>query len=332
MKGLLEITAKGIFCAKADVYIDPWKPVKKAIITHAHADHAYAGHKHYICTKLCGPVLKHRLGHHIEMQAVEYGEKFEINGVHFSLHRSAHIIGSAQVRVEYQGEVWVAAGDYKREDDGISGTFEVVKCDVFITESTFGIPAFRWQNQADVYAEINDWWSKNAAQGKTSVVGAYSLGKAQRILSGLDVGIGPIYCHGAIENTNEVLIKSGISLPATLKITETDKKVDYSQSMVICPPASLTSNWTKRFKEHSTGQASGWMAVRGHRRRRSVDRGFVLSDHADWDALLETVKDSGASKVFVTHGYTTIFANYLKELGYDAHAVNTHYAGDETIE
>ncbi len=331
-KGLLEFTGTGIYCKQADIYIDPWRPVKTAIITHAHSDHAYAGHKTYISSKDSLPLLKHRLGHHIDVQAKNYSESFEINGVKFSLHPAGHIIGSAQVRVEYQGEVWVAAGDYKRENDGISGGFEVVPCDTFITESTFGIPAFRWTPQQIIYEEINHWWSENASKGRTSVIGAYSLGKAQRILAGINPALGPIYCHGAVANTNDVLDHSTVKLPDTKKISDTDKKSDYENALVICPPASLNSSWTKRFKDHVTGQASGWMAIRGHRRRRSVDKGFVLSDHADWDDLLKTVRETGASNVLVTHGYTTIFANYLKELGYNALAVSTHYSGDESVE
>ncbi len=324
---LLEFTDRGIYCPPADVYIDPWRPVGRALITHGHSDHSRYGHRAYLCTREAAPVIRYRLGP-VNIQTVDYGEVTTINGVHFSFHPAGHIIGSAQIRVEYKGEIWVVSGDYKLEDDGLSTPFEPVRCHTFITESTFGLPVYRWKPQSEVFAAINDWWRRNREAGKVSVLGGYALGKAQRLLSGLDTDIGPIYTHGAIENTNEILRKQGLSLPPTIRVTAQVSRRDYPGAMVIATPGALGSAWAKKFKPISEGVASGWMALRGTRRRRSVDRGFVLSDHADWEGLNAAIRATGASRIFVTHGYTEIFTRWLKEQGYDAHIVKTEYEGE----
>ncbi len=325
---LLEFTPKGIHCPQADVYIDPWRPVRRALITHGHADHARWGHDHYLCTKSAKPVMRYRLGP-VDIETVEYGEKVTINGVQFSFYPAGHIIGSAQIRVEYKGEVWVASGDYKTEDDGISEAFEPVKCHAFITESTFGLPVYEWQPQAGIFEDINAWWRKNKEEGKTTLLAGYSLGKAQRLLHGLDTSIGKIYTHGAVENTNEVLRKQGIPLPETIRVTRNIKKKEYPGHLVIAPPSAIQSAWAKKFRPYSTGIASGWMGLRGTRRRRSADRGFVLSDHADWNGLNEAIKATGAEHIFVTHGYTDVFAKWLNEQGYNAAEVKTEYGEEE---
>lgn len=329
MSELLQITSKGIYCPVADVYIDPWRAVKTAFVTHAHSDHAYAGHGQYISSIQNIPILKQRLGNHISALGLSYGEIHEIKGVKFSLHSAGHVLGSAQVRVEYQGEVWVAAGDYKRENDGISGAFEVVPCDVFITESTFGLPVFKWRPQEEVFQDINHWWSRHASQGRTCLLGAYSLGKAQRLLAGLDPNIGPIFCHAAIENINEVYEKLGVGLHHRTTIHDQQKKSDYAGAMVICPPASIQSSWASRFPEPVAGSASGWYALRTLRSRFPTAQKFILSDHADWDALIDTVRQTQASKIYVTHGYTQEFSRYLREEGLDARPLSTKYTGDE---
>jgi putative mRNA 3-end processing factor len=325
---LLEFTDRGIYCPVADVYIDPWKPVRRALITHGHADHSRWGHKHYLCTREARPVIRYRLGE-VKIETMEYGEARTINGVRFSFHPAGHIVGSAQIRVEYQGEVWLVSGDYKLEDDGLSAPFEPVKCHNFITESTFGLPVYTWKSQAEVFGEINDWWRRNKEEGKVSVLGAYALGKAQRLLGGLDLTTGPIYTHGAVEQINEIIRSQGIELPPTIRVTpEIDRKA-YIGGMVIATPSATASSWMRRFKPASVGIASGWMALRGTRRRRGADRGFVLSDHVDWEGLNSAIAATGAERVFVTHGYTDIFTRWLREQGYEAYVVKTDFEGEE---
>ena len=328
---LLEFTDRGIYCAQADVYIDPWRPVNRALITHGHADHARWGHKSYLCTRLAKPVIRFRLGP-ISVETVEYGEKRTINGVHFSFHPAGHIIGSAQIRVEYKGEVWVASGDYKIEDDGLATPFEPIPCHTFITESTFGLPVYEWQPQQNIIADINTWWRANTEAGKVSVISSYALGKAQRVMNGLDVSIGPILTHGAVENTNEILRLQGISLPETLRVVQGMKKKSFQNALVIAPPSAVTSSWMKKFQPYSLGIASGWMTLRGARRRRNADRGFILSDHADWKGLNEAITATGAHRIIVTHGYTQIFSKWLNEQGYDAYAKDTEFESEPNEE
>ncbi len=328
---LLEFTDRGIYCPAADVYIDPWKPVPRALITHGHSDHSRWGHRHYLCTQPAAPVIRHRLGQ-VNIETVAYGEVRRINGVQFSFHPAGHIVGSAQIRVEYRGEIWVVSGDYKVEADGLCESFEAVPCHTFITESTFGLPVYTWKPQTEVFAEINAWWRRNREAGKVSVLAGYALGKAQRLLAGLDPGIGPIFTHGAIENTNEVLRAQGVELPATTRVTRDIDRKAYPGAMVIATPSATGSPWMKKFRQVSVGMASGWMALRGTRRRRAADRGFVLSDHADWEGLNEAIAATGAERVFVTHGYTEIFTRWLREQGYDAYVVKTEYEGELTEE
>lgn len=326
---LLEFTDKGMYCRPADCFIDPWRPVRKALITHGHSDHARSGHAQYIATRLSIPVLKHRLGSFHHFQGVEYGEEVFVNGVRFSFHPAGHIVGSAQIRVEHKGEVWVVSGDYKTEDDGISTALDVQKCHTFITESTFGLPSFNWQPQQEIFGEINQWWADNQSKGLVSIISAYSLGKAQRLLSHLDTSIGQIFTHGAIENTNAVLRAQGIDLPPTTKVENSHARDRFQGAMVIAPPSAMQSAWTRKLGPSVEAAVSGWMAIRGIKRRRNIDHGFILSDHADWRGLNDTIRETGAERVYVTHGYTEIFANWLRHQGYDAQAVVTHFEGDE---
>lgn len=325
---LLEFNDKGIYCPKADIYIDPWKPVDRALITHAHADHSRWGNKHYLAHHLSVPIIQHRLGDDIAIEGIEYGEIRKINGVSFSFHPAGHIIGSAQIRVEYKGEIWVVSGDYKLEDDGFSTAFESVPCHTFITECTFGLPVFKWKPQQMIFDEINSWWKKNKAEGKATILTGYSLGKAQRLLQGIDHEIGKVYTHGAIEKTNEIIREMGIGLKASEYVDPDDKKKDYAGSLIIAPPSALGTSWQKKFQPFEVGIASGWMAMRGPRRRRSVDRGFILSDHADWDELNTAIKECGCERVITTHGYTSIFTKWLQEQGYDATIENTDFEGE----
>lgn len=327
---LLHLNNKGIYCQQADVYLDPWKPVKKAIISHGHADHSKWGHQQYITHHTNVPIIKHRLGD-INVSGVDWGETFTVNGVKFSLHPAGHIIGSAQIRVEYQGEVWVFTGDYKTENDGISVPYEVVKCHTFITECTFGLPAFKWQPQQEVFHDINTWWQQNKEDENTSILFGYSLGKAQRLLKHLDTSIGKIYTHAAIQNMNEI-IREITPLPETIRITADTKKEELKGNMVIAPPSAQSSPWIKKMLPYVTASASGWMAFRGARRRRAIDKGFVLSDHCDWQGLLSSIKATGAEKIICTHGYTDIFSRFLIEQGYDARTEETQFEEENAEE
>jgi len=328
---LIEFTDKGLYCAAGGFYIDPWKPVDRAVITHAHSDHAKWGSKSYLCHHHTKPLLQLRLGEG-NYESKEWGETVNMNGVKISLHPAGHIIGSSQVRVEYHGEVWVFSGDYKTEDDGISGSFEPVKCNTFISESTFGLPIYKWKKQSDIFDGIKKWVLKNHTEGKTSVLIAYSLGKAQRILKPLaETGL-PIFAHGAVHNTQQVLMSNGWSLPAVTRVEAGSPSDIFKGNIVVAPPSADGTPWMKRFYPYSVGVCSGWMQVRGNARRRNVDAGFVLSDHADWEGLISAVKATGAEKVFVTHGFQSSFSRYLNENGIAADEVKTNYGLEEEEE
>lgn len=324
---VLTFTEKGIYCAAGDFYIDPWLPVDRALITHGHADHARDGMGSYLATHAALPVMRHRLGA-INTEGIAFGEVRRIGSADVSFHPAGHVPGSAQIRVAVGGKVWVASGDYKVIDDGLSEPFEPVKCHHFITESTFGLPVFRWADQADVAAELNTWWAGCAAAGKTAFLGAYALGKAQRLMSMLDPAIGPILTHTAVENTNAILRGQGVVLPDTiLADADLDPKT-YTGALVLSPPSALGSKWARRFGPQESAFASGWMALRGVRRRRAGDRGFVISDHADWAGLLWAIKKTEAENIYVTHGYTDIFTRYLNDAGWNAQVVPTQFEGE----
>ena len=325
---LIEFTNKGLFCPQGQFYIDPWKPVDRAIITHAHSDHARWGSKYYLCHHLTRPILQLRLGDN-QYESVEWNEPVMMNGVKISLHPAGHIIGSSQIRVEYGGEVWVVSGDYKTENDGISGAFEPVRCHTFITESTFGLPIYKWKPQDEIFSDIKKWIAANNAAGKTSVLIAYSLGKAQRLLAPLaETGL-PVYLHGAVHNVHEALVNSGFDLPAVQRVIATTTKAETQGNIVIAPSGADGSSWIKKFSPYQVGVCSGWMQVRGNTRRQNADAGFALSDHADWDGLLQAVKATGAEKVFATHGFQASFSRYLTEQGIEAEEVKTEYGNDE---
>lgn len=324
---VLEFKPQGIYCPAGDFFIDPWRPVDRALITHGHADHARPGHQRYLATHAAGPVMRHRLGD-ITLEGIGYGEARTIGNAKVSFHPAGHVPGSAQIRIAVAGEVWVVSGDYKTTPDRLSEPFEPVKCHSFITECTFGLPVFTWPDEDFAAGEINRWWAENAAAGKFSLLGAYSLGKAQRVLSLLDPEIAPILTHGAVENTNAVLRNQGLVLPNTIHVTPDLQAKDFPGALVLAPPGALSSTWARRFRPSSTGFASGWMRMRGVRRRRAVDRGFVISDHADWSGLNTAIAETGAENVFVTHGYTDIFARWLIEQDYNAQVVPTEFTGE----
>ncbi|MEM9344592.1 MAG: ligase-associated DNA damage response exonuclease [Pseudomonadota bacterium] len=324
---VLQTTERGLYCPAGDFYVDPWRPVDRALITHGHADHARSGHARYLATHAALPVMRHRLGA-ITAEGVDFGEARQIGDARVSFHPAGHVPGSAQIRVEVGGEVWVASGDYKVEPDGLSEPFEPVRCHTFISECTFGLPVFTWQSQAEVSEAINSWWRANAAEGRISVLGAYSLGKAQRILASVDPEIGPILTHGAVEGTNRVMREQGIALPDTTQVVAETKGKDHPGALVVATPSALGTPWMKRFGAASTAFASGWMALRGVRRRRAADRGFVMSDHADWHGLNAAIRETGAERVYVTHGYTSQFRRWLEAEGYDARVLETEFTGE----
>lgn len=324
---ILTFTDKGIYCPAGDFYVDPWQPVPRALITHGHSDHARWGMGTYLATDGTLPIMRHRLGD-ISAESIAYGEVRKIGDALVSFHPAGHVPGSAQIRIEVGGEVFVASGDYKVIDDGVSEPFEPVACHHFITESTFGLPVFRWAAQESVAAEINAWWAACARAGKTAFLGAYALGKAQRLLSMLNPEIGPILTHGAVENSNAVLRAQGLSLPDTTHVDADLNPKDYPGAIVLAPPSALGSKWARRFGPQETAFASGWMALRGIRRRRAGDRGFVISDHADWNGLLCAIRETGAENIYVTHGYTDIFTRYLNDNGWKAEVIPTQFEGE----
>lgn len=311
---LIELTPSGLYCPPADIFIDPWKPVEKAVITHAHADHSRWGMKHYLAHHHSSEVMKLRLGQDISLETLEYGHSLDINGVKISLHPAGHIPGSSQIRMEYKGKVAVVSGDYKVEDDGLSQPFEVVKCHEFVSECTFGMPIYKWQPQQEIFDDLNKWWKLNSDNGRNSVVFAYSLGKSQRIINNLDLSIGEVFAHGAIWNTNQALIANQVPVVDILRVTAEMPNSGFKGSLIIAPPSAMGSPWMKKFSPYRTAICSGWMNVRGARRRRVADAGFVLSDHADWDGLIYVIKATEAEKVYLTHGSTAVFGRYLEEV------------------
>lgn len=328
---LIEFTDKGLYCAQGGFYIDPWRGVDRAIITHAHSDHARAGSNSYLSHHLTKPLLQLRLGNH-HFEGIEWGKKILMNGVTVSLHPAGHIIGSSQVRVEYKGEVWVFSGDYKTAPDGISGNFEPVTCHTFITESTFGLPIYQWKTQPQLYEDIQQWIQKNQSAGKTSVLIAYSLGKAQRVLQAASQVTDNIFVHGAVWNVHQVLTQSGIHLPNVKRVMPDMPKEIFRESVVIAPTSAADTPWIKRFTPYAVGVCSGWMQVRGNLRRRNVDAGFAISDHADWTGLLSAIKATGAQKIYATHGFQSALSRYLTENGIEAHEVKTEYGQEEAEE
>lgn len=325
---LIVSTESGLYCPAGDFHIDPWRPVPRAVITHAHSDHARFGSDVYVCHRLTAPILSKRLGD-VAIETAAYGEILTRDGVKLSFHPAGHVLGSAQIRVSFKGETWVAAGDYKLESDGVTAAFEPVRCHTFITESTFGLPIYRWRPQGELFAAIDAWRRENIAAGRAGILFAYALGKAQRVLAHVDPDLGPIVCHGAIEAINALYREAGVALPPTRLATEILNKRDFSRALILAPPSAAASPWLKRFGEYSDALASGSMQVRGNRRRRSLDRGFALSDHADWPGLIAAIEATGAQRVLVTHGQTEALARYLREKGLDARALETAYGGDE---
>jgi len=333
---MIQFRPEGIYCSQADVYIDPWKPVEKAIITHAHGDHARSGNQHYLCHPLSKEILRLRLGLDIDVQTLEYGEVVSINGVQISLHPAGHILGSAQVRLEYKGEVWVISGDYKLLNDGVSTPFEPLKCHHFITESTFGLPVYDFHPFDEIYTAINTWWQQNTNEGFQSIIIGYALGKAQNILHHLDPAIGKIFLHGAVANINDAFHLSGLNFQGERVMPAATGKASWKGAAIVAPMSVLGSPWLRKFHPYRIAVCSGWMALRGARRRYGVDQGFVLSDHADFKQLNAAVLGTGAENIYVTHGYQSIYSKWLREAyALNAIEIKTLFdpaAGESTVE
>ncbi|MEY8879730.1 MAG: ligase-associated DNA damage response exonuclease [Leptothrix sp. (in: b-proteobacteria)] len=354
---LIVLRPEGLYCPPGDFYIDPWRRVERAVITHAHADHARSGHGHYLATAISEGVLRARLGASITLQGLDYGDSVEHRGVQISLHPAGHVLGSAQVRLEHRGRVWVASGDYYLRGDAPPGEaanptcapFEPVRCDTFITESTFGLPIYRWSPEAEVFAEINAWWQANAAAGRTSVLLGYSFGKAQRLLAGVDPGIGPIGVHPTVEAINAAYRAAGVHLPETRLISDRHASLDLSRALLVAPPTAQRQGWAVSHRagagtgssndtsntagdatpERRVAFASGWMRLRARRRRPDLDRGFVLSDHADWPGLQRAIAATGCERVIVTHGYEAVMVRWLQQQGLQAGSFTTAFGQDD---
>jgi putative mRNA 3-end processing factor len=329
---LIDFTEKGLYCSAGNFFIDPWQPVDRAIITHGHSDHARPGNKYYLCHHYTKPILQLRLGDN-QYETVGWNDPVHFNGVTVTLYPAGHIVGSSQVKVEYKGEIWVVSGDYKVEDDGISGAFEPVKCHTFVTESTFGLPIYRWKPQAVIFDHIEKWIADNQSAGKISVIIAYSLGKAQRVLQAVKRVTSNIYAHGAIYNMHQTLLQAKILpegvLPEIKRVMPDTPKDAFRGSVVIAPPSAESSPWIRKFNPYSLGICSGWMQVRGNQRRKNADGGFALSDHCDWKGLLKAIEDTGAQKVFVTHGFQSAFSRYLNEAGIESAEVKTEFGTED---
>ena len=333
MHSILQNTDVGLYCAEGDFYIDPRQPVRRAVVTHAHSDHARWGCRHYLAARTGALLLRMRLGTEADFQFLEYGESLHVGGVKVSFHPAGHMLGSAQVRLESRGRVEVVTGDYKLGSDPTCANWEPVRCHLMITESTFGLPIYRWPDEEKVCKAINDWWRESQATGKCCVLYGYAIGKSQRLLASLDPSIGPIFTHGAVERGCEAYRRSGVGLPPTKYVGQAPAKFDWRGAMVVAVPSAHGTSWMRRFGAVSTAMASGWMMTRGTRRRRSVDRGFVVSDHVDWPSLLEAVDACDPETVWVTHGYSAIVARYLLSLGRDAVSIDnrSRSEGEEDI-
>lgn len=320
---LIKYTSNGIYIPAADIYVDPERPVHRAVITHGHSDHAKPGTASYLTHRLTAAIMRHRIKRDLNIQELEYGETVEINGINFSLIPSGHVIGAAQVRIQGLGEVAVVTGDYKLEDDNISGVFEPIKCDVLVTESTFAMPHFRWQPQSEIFADVNQWWAKNKAEGYTSIIFGYSLGKVQRILANLDHTIGNVFSQGAAWEMTEAIREAGVALPPMQLINEATSADELAGSMLLITNSALPF-LAQRIGPFRSANASGWMKLKHHQLKQTEDnRAFVISDHVDWGGIFDTVENTGAGLVYVTHGYKDLLCKYINKTGVYAAPLET---------
>ncbi len=328
MTSLVQSTQQGLYCHAGDFYVDPCSAVERAVITHAHADHARPGSTFYLSSQPGESLLRERLGAAANIESLPYGESNSLHGVRVSLHPAGHILGSAQVRIEHRGEVCVVSGDYKTVPDRTCTPLEVLRCNSFISESTFALPIYRWPAESLVFEDIHRWWRLNQDRNRTSIIFAYSLGKSQRLLAGLDASVGPILVHGAVARYLQHYVNAGVSLPSLEKATDVNARAHRGRALVLAPPLARGNAWLNKFGETATAMASGWMRIRGMRRRRTLDAGFVLSDHADWEGTLSVIHATGAQEILATHGYSAILAHWLGEQGLQATTIETAYEGE----
>src|ERR1700761_2462749 len=326
---LITATPRGLYCRAGDFYIDPWQPVGNAVITHAHGDHLRGGSVRYFCSQHGAGVPRLRLTPDADLHPVPYGQAFVLGDAKVSLHPAGHILGSSQVRVEHGGRVWVVSGDYKRDADPTCVPFEQLECDVFISEATFALPVYKWPQTSQVVGEIFRWWRSNRDRGLASALFCYSLGKSQRVLSELLAYTNePVYLHGAVDSLTGVYRRAGVEMVPTLTIPQ-DRKHDFKGALIMAPPSAAGTPWMRRFGDHASGFCSGWMRVRGDRRRRGYDRGFVISDHADWPGLIDTCRATKARRILLTHGYSDALTRHLTESGLQAGALKTDFGAEE---
>ena len=311
---LLINTAEGLYCPAAQAWIDPHRPVTRALITHAHADHARPGCDEYWATTSSAGILRQRLGQSINLRTLNYKQQQQIGNAVVSFHSAGHVLGSAQIRLEVNGEVWVVTGDYKRCPDPSCEPFDPVPCNVLITEATFALPIYRWSDGATLAHSIKEWWQGD--RSRPSLLFCYAFGKAQRVMAELAaIGVDDeVLLHGAVETVTRHYRDLSVPMVPSRPVSELPRKESLAGRLVLAPPSAHRSSWMRRFPAPQTAFASGWMAVRGARRRKGYERGFVLSDHADWQGLIRTVKESGAQRVYVTHGQNDVLARYLNEV------------------
>ena len=311
---LLINTAEGMYCPAAQAWIDPHRPVTRALITHAHADHARPGCDEYWATTSSAGILRQRLGQSINPRTLNYKQQQQICNAVVSFHSAGHVLGSAQIRLEVNGEVWVVTGDYKRCPDPSCEPFDPVPCDVLITEATFALPIYRWSDGATLAHSIKEWWQGD--RSRPSLLFCYAFGKAQRVMAELAaIGVDDeVLLHGAVETVTRHYRDLSVPMVPSRPVSELPRKESLAGRLVLALPSAHRSSWMRRFPAPQTAFASGWMAVRGARRRKGYERGFVLSDHADWQGLIRTVKESGAQRVYVTHGQNDVLARYLNEV------------------
>jgi putative mRNA 3-end processing factor len=326
---LLRSTPHGLYCPEGDFYIDPQVPVARAVITHAHADHARPGSQKYLCSDRCLPLAKLRLQHGANIQSLPFGQKISMNKVSVSLLPAGHITGSAQVLLESNGRRALVTGDFKRHADPLTHAYEPAPAHLLVMETTFALPIFAWQNCEHLQESLLHWVARNRAEGYTSVILAYALGKAQQVchyLAPLDV---PLLAHGSVRRFQAAFSKLGLRLPALESASEEKAKTNKG-AIVVAPPSVQNTSWLDRFRPYRTCFASGWMTIRGNRRRRNVDFGLALSDHADWDGLVSTVNDVQPEIVWTTHGYAETFARFLaEERGTQACSLEPHRPKNE---
>lgn len=327
--GMVTETPAGLYCEAGDFYIDPWGPVPRAVITHAHGDHARLGSDAYLCAADSAGLLARRFGPDATIESVGYGESLTLGRVRVSFHPAGHILGSAQIRIEGPDGVWVLAGDYKRASDPTCAPFEPVACDTFVTESTFGLPIYRWDPTERVIAELMEWWDENRARGLTSVVFCYTLGKAQRLLAELmRVTDRPVFVHGMMSGMIQAYRQRGIRMLPTKVLVERPRGSSFAGELVLAPLSARGTPWMRRLGNISDAFVSGLMRVRGVRRQRAFDRGLVLSDHADWPALLDTIAETGASRVLASHGHAEPLARFLQSQGMQSGVIRTAWEGE----